>query len=141
AGGNPLYAEEFARMAASRSVADLTMAELPGSVQGIIAARLDGLDPGDKSLLQDAAVVGKTFWLGAVAAIGGRESAELERRLHELERGRFVRRSRRSSVGGETEYAFLHLLVRDVAYGQIPRGARGEKHREAAGWIGSLGGD
>ena len=141
AGGNPLYAEEFARMAADRSVTDLTAAELPGSVQGIIAARLDGLDPEDKSLLQDAAVVGKTFWVGAVAAIGGRERADLERRLHELERGRFVRRSRRSSVGGETEYAFLHLLVRDVAYGQIPRGARGEKHREAAAWIGSLGGD
>ena len=141
AGGNPLYAEEFARMAAERPVADLTAAELPGSVQGIIAARLDGLDPEDKTLLQDAAVVGKTFWAGAVAAIGGRERADLERRLHELERGRFVRRSRRSSVGGETEYAFLHLLVRDVAYGQIPRGARGEKHREAAAWIGSLGGD
>ena len=141
AGGNPLYAEEFARMTADRSVADLAAAELPGSVQGIIAARLDGLEAGDKSLLQDAAVVGKTFWLGAVAAIGGRESAELERRLHELERGRFVRRSRRSSVGGETEYAFLHLLVRDVAYGQIPRGARGEKHLEAAAWIGSLSGD
>jgi len=141
AGGNPLYAEEFARMAAERPVADLTAAELPGSVQGIIAARLDGLDPEDKALLQDAAVVGKTFWSGAVAAIGGRERAGLERRLHELERGRFVRRSRRSSVGGETEYAFLHLLVRDVAYGQIPRGARGEKHREAAAWIGSLGGD
>ncbi|MET1011423.1 MAG: adenylate/guanylate cyclase domain-containing protein [Actinomycetota bacterium] len=141
AGGNPLYAEEFARMAADRSVTDLTAAELPGSVQGIIAARLDGRDPEDKSLLQDAAVVGKTFWVGAVAAIGGRERADLERRLHELERGRFVRRSRRSSVGGETEYAFLHLLVRDVAYGQIPRGARGEKHGEAAAWIGSLGGD
>ncbi len=141
AGGNPLYAEEFARMAADRSVTDLAAAELPGSVQGIIAARLDGLNPEDKSLLQDAAVVGKTFWVGAVAAIGARERADLERRLHELERGRFVRRSRRSSVGGETEYAFLHLLVRDVAYGQIPRGARGEKHREAAAWIGSLGGD
>jgi class 3 adenylate cyclase/tetratricopeptide (TPR) repeat protein len=141
AGGNPLYAEEFARMAADRSVIDLTAAELPGSVQGIIAARLDGLDPEDKSLLQDAAVVGKTFWVGAVAAMGGRTPGDLERRLHDLERGRFVRRSRRSSVGGETEYAFLHLLVRDVAYGQIPRGARGEKHREAADWIGSLGGD
>ncbi len=141
AGGNPLYAEEFARMAAERPLTDLAAAELPGSVQGIIAARLDGLEPDDKALLQDAAVVGKTFWLGAVAAIGGRDHADLERRLHELERGRFVRRSRRSSVGGETEYAFLHLLVRDVAYGQIPRGARGEKHREAADWIGSLGGD
>jgi tetratricopeptide (TPR) repeat protein len=141
AGGNPLYAEEFARMAANRSVADLATVELPGSVQGIIAARLDGLDPEDKTLLQDASVVGKTFWLGAVAAISGRNPSDLERPLHELERGRFVRRARRSSVGGETEYAFLHLLVRDVAYGQIPRGARAEKHRAAAVWIGSLGGE
>ena len=127
-------------MAADRPVADLAVAELPGSVQGIIAARLDGLPTDDKALLQDAAVVGKTFWLGAVAAIGGRDRADLERRLHDLERGRFVRRSRRSSVGGETEYV-LHLLVRDVAYGQIPRAARGEKHRVAADWIGSLGRD
>jgi class 3 adenylate cyclase/tetratricopeptide (TPR) repeat protein len=141
AGGNPLYAEEFARMAGTRSIADLATVELPGSVQGIIAARLDGLDPGDKSLLQDASVVGKTFWLGAVAAIGGRDPSDLDRRLHELERGRFVRRARRSSVGAETEYGFLHLLVRDVAYGQIPRGARADKHRAAADWIGSLGGE
>ena len=141
AGGNPLYAEEFARMAANRSAADLATVELPGSVQGIIAARLDGLDPEHKALLQDASVVGKTFWLGAVAAVGGRSPSDLERPLHELERGRFVRRARRSSVGGETEYAFLHLLVRDVAYGQIPRGSRADKHRAAADWIGSLGGE
>ena len=139
AGGNPLYAEEFARMVAGRSADDLAAMELPGSVQGIIAARLDGLDPAEKALLQDAAVVGKTFWLGAVAAVGGRDAALLERSLHDLERGRFVRRARRSSVGGETEYAFLHLLVRDVAYGQIPRGARAAKHRATADWIGSLG--
>jgi class 3 adenylate cyclase/tetratricopeptide (TPR) repeat protein len=141
AGGNPLYAEEFARMAATRSTEDLATVELPGSVQGIIAARLDGLDQDAKTLLQDAAVVGKTFWLGAVAAIGGQDPTDLEGRLHELERGRFVRRARRSSVGGETEFAFLHLLVRDVAYGQIPRGTRADKHRAAADWIGSLGGE
>jgi class 3 adenylate cyclase/tetratricopeptide (TPR) repeat protein len=141
AGGNPLYAEEFARMAAGRSSTDLTGAELPGSVQGIIAARLDGLDPSDKALLHDAAVVGKTFWLGAVSAITGRDPSELGRRLHDLERSRFIRRARRSSVGGESEYGFLHLLVRDVAYGQIPRGERADKHRAAADWIGSLGGE
>jgi class 3 adenylate cyclase/tetratricopeptide (TPR) repeat protein len=141
AGGNPLYAEEFARMAEGRTAADLAQVDLPDSVQGIIAARLDGLDPADKAILQDAAVIGKAFWAGAVAAIGGRDGAGIEDRLHELERGRFIRRSRRSSVGGETEYAFLHLLVRDVAYGQIPRAARAEKHGAAAEWIASLGTD
>jgi tetratricopeptide (TPR) repeat protein len=139
AGGNPLYAEEFARMVEGRGAGELTELELPDSVQGIIAARLDGLAPQDKSLLQDAAVIGKTFWVGAVAAVGRSDRGDVDRRLHELERRRFVQRSRRSSVGDETEYAFLHLLVRDVAYGQIPRSARAEKHRAAAEWISALG--
>jgi class 3 adenylate cyclase/tetratricopeptide (TPR) repeat protein len=141
AGGNPLYAEEFARMAEGRAAADLAALDLPDTVQGIIAARLDGLDPSDKTLLQDGAVIGKAFWLGAVAAVGGSDPEDAERRLHELERRRFVRRARRASVGGEQEYAFHHLLVRDVAYGQIPRAARARKHRAAAEWITSLGPD
>ena len=50
-----------------------------------------------------------------------------------------MRRERRSSVGDESQYLFRHLLVRDVAYSQIPRAARAEKHRVAADWIESLG--
>jgi predicted ATPase/class 3 adenylate cyclase len=136
AGGNPLYAEEFVRMAGECGSEEL---ELPGSVQGIIAARLDVLDPQDKELLQDAAVVGKVFWSGALAAITGRAPFELEERLYELERRELVRRERRSSVAGESEYAFRHVLLRDVAYGSIPRAARVERHRLAAEWIESLG--
>src|SRR5207244_7907985 len=59
--------------------------------------------------------------------------------LHVLERKEFLRRERRSSVDGEVEYAFRHLLMRDVAYGQIPRSVRALKHRVAARWIESLG--
>jgi class 3 adenylate cyclase/tetratricopeptide (TPR) repeat protein len=129
AGGNPLYAEEFARLLTEQ--ADGTA--LPGTVQGIIAARLDLLSPDEKALLQDAAVVGKVFWAGA---LGG---SDVEQRLHALERRDFVARAQRSSVAGETEYVFRHILVRDVAYGQIPRAPRAEKHRLAAEWIESLG--
>jgi tetratricopeptide (TPR) repeat protein len=111
---------------------------LPETVQGIIAARLDGLDALDKALLQDAAVLGKVFWRGGAAAIGGRETRDVERGLHELERRQIVRRERHSSVASEVEYSFWHLLVRDVAYGQIPRAARAEKHRLAAEWTASL---
>jgi predicted ATPase len=136
AGGNPLYAEEFVRMTSERGSEEL---ELPESVQGIIAARLDALDPADKELLQDAAVVGKVFWSGALAAITRRDRLELEERLYELERRELVRRERRSSVAGESEYAFRHVLLRDVAYGSIPRAARVERHRLAAEWIESLG--
>jgi predicted ATPase/class 3 adenylate cyclase len=136
AGGNPLYAEEFVRMAGERGSKDF---ELPESVQGIIAARVDALEPADKELLQDAAVVGKVFWSGALEAITGRDRFELEERLHELERRELVRRERRSSVAGEQEYVFRHVLLRDVAYGSIPRAARVERHRLAAEWIESLG--
>ena len=137
AGGNPLYAEEFARLFRERGTID--DAAMPESVQGIIAARLDLLTADAKALVQAAAVLGKVFWLGAVAAVSGRERWSVEQELHDLERRELIRRERRGSVEGETEYAFRHLLVRDVAYGQIPRGERAEKHRAAAVWIESLG--
>jgi len=129
--GNPLYAEEYARMLAERDGGDLP---LPETVQGLIAARIDGLAPAEKALLQEASVVGKVFWPGALS--GADATA-----LHALERKEFTRRDRRSSIAGQTQYAFLHALVRDVAYGQIPRAERAEKHRMAAEWLASLAGD
>ncbi|HEV8099278.1 MAG TPA: adenylate/guanylate cyclase domain-containing protein [Gaiellaceae bacterium] len=137
AGGNPLYAEQFARLLLESGAEDDP--PLPETVQGIIAARLDALPPGEKQLLQDASVLGKVFWLGAACAVGGHEQAEAEQRMHALVRKEFVRPERRSSVGGESEYAFRHVLVRDVAYGQIPRSGRAERHERAAAWIDSLG--
>jgi class 3 adenylate cyclase len=129
--GNPLYAEEYARMLAEHVGGDLP---LPETVQGLIAARIDGLAPEEKALLQDASVIGKVFWPGALPGAD-------ERVLHALERKEFVRRDRRSSIAAETQYAFLHALVRDVAYGQIPRAERADKHRRAAEWLASLAGD
>ncbi|MDQ3992521.1 MAG: AAA family ATPase, partial [Actinomycetota bacterium] len=137
AGGNPLYAEEFARMVAERGVGAEADLPMPESVQGVIAARLDALPRDEKELLQDAAVGGKVFWLGALA--DGRPRETIERLLHGLERKEFVRRERRSAVADEPQYAFRHLLVRDVAYAQIPRAARAQKHGHVAGWIDALG--
>jgi hypothetical protein len=131
AGGNPLYAEEFVRLLDER--ADGTA--LPETVQGIIAARLDALERDEKELLQDAAVLGRVFWAGGLA----RERHEAEAALHRLERREFVQRERRSTVAGETEYAFRHALVREVAYEQIPRAQRGDKHRRVADWLETLG--
>jgi class 3 adenylate cyclase len=136
AGGNPLYAEEFVRLFADRGVAPGDeVPELPESLQALIAARLDTLPAERKNLLQDAAVLGKVFWVGALAEIGGRNADELERALHELVRKELVRPARVSSIEGENEYSFWHVLVRDVAYGQIPRGERARRHRAAAAWI------
>jgi class 3 adenylate cyclase/tetratricopeptide (TPR) repeat protein len=135
--GNPLYAEEFVRMAESRDGAgDLP---LPETVQGLIAARIDALAPDEKAVLQDAAVLGKVFWLRAVSALGGLDRDAAEQLLHALERKEFVRRVRGPSLSEEGEHSFRHLLVQDVVYGQIPRAARAKKHRRAAVWIESLG--
>ena len=135
AGGNPLYAEQFARALHERG----DVPRLPETVQGIIAARLDALSDREKQLLQDASVVGKVFWGSAVEAIGGVPRWQAEELLYSLERKEFVRRARASSVGSETEYVFRHVLIRDVAYGQIPRAARSAKHERVAAWIESLG--
>jgi tetratricopeptide (TPR) repeat protein len=133
AGGNPLFAEQFAELYRERgSVDELTV---PETLHGLIAARLDDLPHDEKGLLQRAAVVGKVFWTGALDGAGG----VIDTALHALERKGFVRRQRRSSVAGETEAAFAHALVRDVAYGQIPRAERAEQHRRVAEWIESLG--
>jgi class 3 adenylate cyclase/tetratricopeptide (TPR) repeat protein len=131
AGGNPLYAEQFALLYLERRSDDLS---LPENLHSLIAARLDSLPPNEKALLQAAAVVGKTFWSGALATNG-----EFAGRVHSLERKEFIQSERRSSVAGEQEYTFRHVLLRDVAYGQIPRSERAEKHQRAAEWIESLG--
>jgi class 3 adenylate cyclase/tetratricopeptide (TPR) repeat protein len=134
AGGNPLYAEEFARMVAELGPGAGDDLPLPDSLHGLISARLDALTRVEKELLQNAAVVGKVFWPGAVAT-ATRDGAALVDALRSLERKEFVRRERRSSVEGELQYAFRHVLVRDVAYGQIPRSARAERHEHVAAWI------
>ncbi|MDQ1386033.1 MAG: hypothetical protein QOG65_3412, partial [Actinomycetota bacterium] len=131
AGGNPLYAQEYVRALVERGA----NAMLPESVQGIIAARLDGLSLAEKGLLQDAAVIGETVWLGSVCALGERDRAEADALTLRLERKQLVHRSRRSSVAGEVEFSFTHTLIREVAYSQLPRAARAERHQRAAAWL------
>jgi class 3 adenylate cyclase/tetratricopeptide (TPR) repeat protein len=131
--GNPLYAEQFAQLYLERGSA--SELPLPETLQGIVAARLDGLAAAEKAALQDAAVIGKVFWAGGLR-MDADQSSSL---LHSLERKGFLTRQRRSSVEGESEWAFSHMLLRDVAYSQIPRADRAAKHRAAAEWIESLG--
>ena len=133
--GNPLYAEQYARLLAEGGSPE----DLPTTVQETIAARLDGLPADEKSLLQDAAVIGHVFWSAAVAALAGEDRWAVEERLLALERRELVQREPPAAVQDEEQYAFRHILVRDVAYGQIPRGARADKHKLAAEWIEGIG--
>jgi class 3 adenylate cyclase/tetratricopeptide (TPR) repeat protein len=135
AGGNPLYAEEFVRMLQTGAKLD---ERLPESVQGIIAARIDLLPSTEKDVLRTAAVLGKVFWSDALLHAVAVEPWELTEMLRSLERKEFVRREHRSAVAGATQHAFVHALVRDAAYNQLPRPARAERHLVAADWIESL---
>jgi DNA-binding SARP family transcriptional activator len=139
AGGNPLYAHELARTLELGGIE--AAGTIPESLQAVIAAHLDALAPELKAIASDAAVVGEVFWSGAVAALAGLDEAEVESRLQRLVANDVARRRRASSVARQSEYEFLHVLVRDVAYGQIPRLDRIGRHRAAAAWIEGLAGD
>jgi class 3 adenylate cyclase/tetratricopeptide (TPR) repeat protein len=137
AGGNPLYAEEYARMLGDGD----RRGDVPETLQGVVAARIDALPAAEKMLLQQASVLGKVFWTDALAALAGLGRREIEDLLYSLERKEFVRREQRSAVAGARQYVFVHALVRDGAYGQMPRAARAETHRQVADWIDSLPSD
>jgi class 3 adenylate cyclase/tetratricopeptide (TPR) repeat protein len=146
--GNPLYVGEYARMLVDRGFLRREDGEwrieadeelpLPESVQAIIAARVDALPSEEKRLLQAAAVIGRVFWLGAVAALTRLPHYVVGERLERLEAKSFLRRDPASTVGGEAQYSFHHVLVRDIAYGQVPRGTRSDDHAQAAQWLEGL---
>ena len=146
-GGNPLFAEELVRMRRDLGAGDGdgtapgSEEAFPETLQAIIAARLDTLPPEFKALVQDASVVGRVFWSGAVAAIGGFDPADTEDRLHELTLRELIRPARVSSVRDQVEYSFWHVLIRDVAYSEIPRADRASKHLATADWLEDLGGE
>jgi len=150
-GGNPLYAEEFARLLMDQDLLEredgqLRLREgasipLPESVQAVIGARLDRLPLAHKALLADAAVVGRVFWDGALQSIGDRGHQEVLEGMNALAQRRLVRPAHTSSFVGETEWVFWHGMARDVAYAQLPRAARAGKHAAAGHWIEAVAGD
>ena len=126
--GNPLFIEQLAATMVETSASGRV--SLPNSIRGLLAARLDALPPNERSLLLDAAVVGKTFWRGALEAMGdGEELAEL---LAALERRDLVRRDTVSGFEGDQQYSFTHVLIRDAAYDLLPRARRRERHAQVA---------
>jgi class 3 adenylate cyclase len=110
--GSPLYAEEYARMLEAAE----TPSDVPKTLQGVVAARIDALPPAEKALLQQAAVFGEVFWTDALAAVLETDEWQLGERLHALDCKEFVRREQRSAVAGARQYVFVHALVRDGAY-------------------------
>ena len=125
-----LLAQENGRWQARAAIDDV---EIPDNVQSVILARLDLLAPEEKRVAQRAAVVGRVFWDGAVSTLARVD--DLDTVLRTLRRREFVLERPSSSIAGQTEYIFKHVLIRDVAYESLPRKERGRAHAEAATWI------
>jgi predicted ATPase len=113
-----LFIEEMAAWMLER---DGGSDDLPTTVRAMIAARLDVLPREERDVLFDASVVGKVFWMGPLASLRA-DDGDLDEILGSLERRDLIRMERTSAVEGDREYAFRHILIRDVAYATIPGG-------------------
>ena len=144
-GGNPLYMTEYVRLAIEQDwFGKFDRGEelpLPDSVQAIIAARLDLLSSEDKALVQAAAVIGRVFWSGALSFAGLGTLDDVRARVRRLVRRELVRPVRRSSMQGQEEFAFTHVLIRDVTYARLTRDERGRLHQAAAQWLEAVSGE
>ena len=130
--GNPLFIEELAAAVVERSASDLDT--LPTTVRSILAARLDALEPEERSILLDAAVVGKVFWRGLLERLDSRD-ARLDASLGALEERGLIRREGVSRIAGDHQYSFRHGLMRNVAYATVPRARRRERHAKVARFL------
>ena len=151
--GNPLFVEEIVRKLIDDGVLRATEAarwegslpidqvEVPRSIQGLIAARLDGLPADEKAALQDASVVGRVFWIGAVAELTGRNLDEVRGALGRLRVKELVVPHEPSSFSDEHEFSFRHNLIRDGAYDSLPKTLRADKHAGVARWAERRAGD
>jgi class 3 adenylate cyclase/tetratricopeptide (TPR) repeat protein len=140
AGGNPLFVEELLAMLLDDGflkrenghwslAADLGALPIPGTVQALLAARLDRLSGSERRVIECAAVEGETFERAAVAAL--LEENDLTPALESL-----VRRELVVPAGaGSSSYRFRHLLIRDAAYAAIPKEVRAKLHRRFADWL------
>jgi class 3 adenylate cyclase/tetratricopeptide (TPR) repeat protein len=132
--GNPLFVEETIRMLVESGTGNGSAERVPDTLQALIAARIDHLDPGAKTLLQRASVVGRVFWLGALEHLAPDVQGHAAL-LDDLLQREFLLREPRSSISGETAYRFKHALIREVAYTGMAKLARAQYHARFAEWL------
>jgi DNA-binding SARP family transcriptional activator len=144
--GNPLFVEEMLSMLIDDGLlvrahggwwatTRLASAPVPPTIQALLAARLDQLDPDERTVIERAAVEGKVFHGGSVSEL---VPASLRRsvgkHLQELVRKELVR-PYRPDFTAERAYRFRHLMIRDAAYDSIPKTTRAELHERFARWL------
>ncbi|MBW3649469.1 MAG: AAA family ATPase [Actinobacteria bacterium] len=142
-GGNPLFAEELVATVAEGDAST----GVPASLTSLLLARLDALPAEQQLALKQASVIGMTFWPGSIQALGAAvapaddEDASLLDTLADLEHRDLLRVETGWSLSGEDAYSFKHALIRDAAYGSLPRQHRKELHGAAVEWLSRAAGD
>jgi class 3 adenylate cyclase len=131
AGGNPLFIEQ---LAAALSETSAPNGSLPTTIRGLVSARLDALPAEERAVLLDASAGGKVFWRGAIELTdsGG---DKLGQHLTALERRDLIHRETVSSIEGDQQFTFTHVLIRDVAYDLLPRSRRQRLHEHYASFL------
>jgi tetratricopeptide (TPR) repeat protein len=135
--GNPLFVEETVRMLADGADG---RTPIPDTVQTLIAARIDGLPREAKTVLQRAAVIGRTFWRGAVTDLSS-DLDDVDGVLEGLLLRDFLLLESHSSISGERAYRFKHILIREIAYSGLTKSARADLHAAFAAWLHGRGVD
>ena len=150
--GVPLYAVETVRSLAGTGhltrrgdiyelAGALPALDVPPTLRALIASRLDGLEPSDRTLLQDASVLGQVFSVRAVAALAGRPEADIEERLRLLAQRELISMEKDPRSPERGRYRFVQGLIREVAYGTLGRVDRRRRHLAAANYFETLGDD
>ena len=152
AGGIPLYAVETVRMLVAEGrltlqgdayvpTGDLGGLAIPETLTALIAARLDALDPADRALVQDAAVLGQSFTTAGLSAVAGVPESELEPRLRSLARRELLTLQADPRSPERGQFAFVQALIREVAYNTLAKRDRKVRHLAAARFFEGLGTD
>jgi predicted ATPase/class 3 adenylate cyclase len=146
AAGNPLFVEELLRMLLDEgllhredggwhAVSDLDRLAIPPTIQALLSARLDRLEPEERAVIQRASVAGQVFWWGAVAELSPEpDRAGVGAHLQSLVRKELIRRAD-SAFAAEDAFCFGHILLRDAAYGVLPKESRADLHERLARWL------
>jgi predicted ATPase len=159
--GNPFYVEEIIQMLIDERVivtggdvwriepARLAAATLPPTLTGVLQARLDGLPPRERDVLQRASVIGRTFWDSTLERLGAADEPEGEPArtenplghqeildaLQGLRRKELILRRETSAFAGAVEYVFKHDLLRQVAYESVLKKVRRAYHGQVGTWL------
>jgi class 3 adenylate cyclase/tetratricopeptide (TPR) repeat protein len=152
ADGVPLYAVELVRMLVNEgrlieqggayvTVGEITELAIPDTLTALIAARLDGLEAEDRSLIQDASVLGQSFTLAGLAAVSGLEPGVIESRIAGLTRREILSRDMDPRSPERDQYRFVQALIREVSYQTLAKRDRKARHLAVARFLEGLGHD